>query len=48
MLPLVKETLIDLMSNPTAFSSVAKGKKDLTTNVFESPLSVPSEYAGTS
>ena len=48
MLPLVRETLADLMQNPTAFASVSKGKKDLTTNVFESPLSVPSEYAGTS
>lgn len=48
MLPLVRETLADLMQNPTAFSNVSKGKKDLTTNVFESPLSVPSEYAGTS
>jgi hypothetical protein len=48
MLPLIKETLMDLMSNPSAFASVAKGRKDLAVNVFESPLSVPSEYAGTS
>lgn len=48
MLPLVKETLVDLMQNPSAFASIAKGRKDLAVNVFESPLSVPSEYAGTS
>ena len=46
MLPLTKETLYDLMQNPNAFSTVVKGRKELATTVFDSPLSLPSDNYG--
>jgi len=42
MLPLTSTTLLDLISSTTAFESVAKGRKELATTVFDSPLSIPS------
>lgn len=47
MLPLTKEVLLDVMSNGSAFESVAKGRKELTTQVFGSPLSIPTNTTGT-
>tara|TARA_Y100000310_G_scaffold334317_1_gene413861 strand:- start:1192 stop:2982 length:1791 start_codon:yes stop_codon:yes gene_type:complete len=46
MLPLTKTTLIDLISNSNAFDSVVKGRKELTTQVFDSPLNMPTGLGG--
>jgi len=47
MLPLTKATLLDLMSTASAFQNVAKGRKELTTQVFDAPLSIPTDNYGT-
>jgi hypothetical protein len=48
MLPLTKATLLDLMSTSSAFQDVAKGRKELVTRVFDSPLAIPTDNYGTS
>jgi len=48
MLPLTKATLLDLMSTASAFQNVAKGRKELATQVFDSPLAMPTDNYGTS
>ncbi len=47
MLPLTKATLLDLMSTASAFQNVAKGRKELATQVFDSPLAIPTDNYGT-
>lgn len=43
VLPLTRETIFDVAQNPTAFANITKGKKDLSANVFDYPLHLPSD-----